>query len=375
MKRILIWALSLALLATPALARERWTAAEARTWYAAQPWPLGANYLPASAINQLEMWQADTFNPAEIEREMAWAEGLGLNTMRVFLHDIVWQQDEAGFKARIDQFLAIAAKHHVRPLIVLFDSCWDPDPKAGKQRAPIPGVHNSGWVESPGRAALDDPAQRPRLEAYVKGVIGAFAKDNRILGWDLWNEPDNPGGGNYAARESRRKYEHVEELLPKVYLWARSVDPVQPLTSGVWRGEDWSRSDNLNTVQKTQLEQSDIISFHDYDWPEKFAERIRQLTPYGRPLICTEYMARAAGSTIDGDLPIAKRANVGMINWGFVNGKSQTQYPWESFQHPYVLSQPPVWFHDLLRPDGTPYRAREAEMLRAYSAAPKGKVP
>jgi GH35 family endo-1,4-beta-xylanase len=236
-------------------------------------------------------------------------------------------------------------------------------------------VHNSGWVQSPGRAALDDPAQVPRLEAYVKGVIGAFAHDDRILGWDLWNEPDNAGGGNYATKESRGKFGHVAELLPQVFAWARSADPVQPLTSGLWHDEDWSKPDTLNVVEKTQLEQSDVISFHDYNWPERFSARIGQLTGYGRPLICTEYMARAAGSTIDAVLPIAKRANVGMINWGFVNGKSHTQYPWESWQHPYVLTQPPVWFHDLLRPDGTPYRQREADILKAVSAAPRGAVP
>ncbi len=171
------------------------------------------------------------------------------------------------------------------------------------------------------------------------------------------------------------KFDHVAFLLPQVFAWARSQGPVQPLTSGVWAGEDWSRPANLNAVQKTQLEQSDIISFHDYNWPERFAARIAQLSGYGRPLLCTEYMARAVGSTIDGDLPIAKRANVGMINWGLVNGKSQTQYPWESWQHPYVLQQPPVWFHDLLHPDGTPYRAHEADMPAQPERGPKKVVP
>jgi hypothetical protein len=375
MKRILLLLSAAILFAAPAAARERWTAAQANAWYAHQAWPLGSNYIPAGAINQLEMWQADSFNPAEIDRELGWAQGLGMTTMRVFLHDALWQQDQAGFQKRIDTFLAIAARHHIKPLLVLFDSCWDPDLQLGKQRAPIPGVHNSGWVQSPGRAALDDPAQVPRLEAYVKGVIGAFAHDDRILGWDLWNEPDNAGGGNYATKESRDKFGHVAQLLPQVFAWAQSVDPIQPLTSGLWHDDDWSKPDTLNAVEKTQLEQSDVITFHDYNWPERFSARIGQLTGYGRPLICTEYMARAAGSTIDAVLPIAKRANVGMINWGFVNGKSQTQYPWESWQHPYVLAQPPVWFHDLLRPDGTPYRQREADILKAVSAAPKGSVP
>src|SRR6201999_3621262 len=135
------------------------------------------------AINELEMWQAETFDPNEIDRELGWAEGIGMNTMRVFLHDLPWQQDSEGYKKRIDAFLAIAAKHHIKPLLVLFDSCWDPNPKLGPQHPPIPGVHNSGWVQAPGAAALRDPQQVPRLKAYVTGVVGALANDPRVLGW------------------------------------------------------------------------------------------------------------------------------------------------------------------------------------------------
>jgi hypothetical protein len=141
----------------------RWSEKQANDWYAPQPWLVGSNYIPANAINELEMWQADTFDPARIDKELAWAEAIGLNTMRVFLHDLLWQQDSRGFTKRIDTFLAIAAKHHIRPLLVLFDSCWDPNPKLGVQRAPTPGIHNSGWVQSPGAAALADFSQYPRL--------------------------------------------------------------------------------------------------------------------------------------------------------------------------------------------------------------------
>ena len=353
----------------------RWPEAKANAWYGAQPWLLGSNYIPADAINQLEMWQGASFDPKRIDLELGWAEKLGMNTMRVFLHDLLWAQDPKGFSARLDTFLAIAARHHIKPMFVLFDSCWDPNPKLGPQHPPIPGVHNSGWVQSPGTKALDDLGQEARLEAYVKGVVGRFAQDDRILAWDVWNEPDNAGGGNYAAEESKHKFERVAALLPKVFAWARSVGPKQPLTSGLWHDPAWNRPASLNAVEKTQLEQSDVISFHEYGWPEAFAARVRELQGYGRPIICTEYMARGNGSTFDGDLPIAKRANVGMINWGFVNGKTQTDLPWDSWHRPYVDMQPTIWFHDILRADGSPYRKAEAEMLKAYSAAPKGIVP
>jgi hypothetical protein len=354
-------------------AREQWSQATANAWYAKQDWLLGANYLPADAINQLEMWQPETFDPERIDKELGWAEGLGMNTMRVFLHDQLWAQDPEGFKRRIDTFLAIAAKHKIRPLFVLFDSCWDPNPKLGPQHPPIPGTHNSGWVQSPGRAGLEDERAYPRLEAYVKGVVGAFANDERILGWDVWNEPDNEGGGNYEKTPG--KAEMVAKLLPQVFAWARSADPIQPLTSGVWHDDDWTSLDKLNPVERTQITQSDVITFHDYSWPETFLKRVKQLKGWGRPIICTEYMARGNGSTFDGSLPIAKTFNVGMMNWGFVDGKSQTRFPWDSWVRPYTLQAPTVWFHDVLNADGTPYRPAEADLLRAYRAAPKGKLP
>ena len=372
----LVAAMAATFAAAPAHAADtaRWSKQQAATWYAKQAWPVGANYLPANAINELEMWQGDTFDPKRIDLELGWAQKMGMTTMRVFLHDLLWKQDAAGFKQRIDTFLDIAAKHHIKPILVLFDSCWDPQPKLGPQHPPIPGVHNSGWVQSPG-VAMDDRSQYPRFEHYVKDIVGRFAKDDRILAWDVWNEPDNPGGGNYDDVEPKDKFDRVAELLPQVFTWARSEHPTQPLTSGVWHDDDWSPKAKLNAVEKTQLEQSDVISFHSYDWPEKFEDRIDQLKPYGRPLICTEYMARGAGSTIDTILPIGKKNDVGMVNWGFVDGKSQTKFPWDSWQRPYTMVQPTIWFHDLLHTDGSPYRQREVRIIHDLSAAPRGEVP
>src|SRR5664279_6216271 len=197
-------------LATAQAVSDRWPEAKAAGWYQQQGWLVGSNYTPAYAINQLEMWQAETFNESQINTELGWAEGLGMNTMRVFLHDKLWQQDPEGFKKRINSFLTIASRHHIRPMLVLFDSCWDPNPKLGPQHPPIPGVHNSGWVQSPGAQVLKDSSQYPRLKDYVTGVVGAFANDNRILAWDIWNEPDNGNIGSYSAIETANKVELVE---------------------------------------------------------------------------------------------------------------------------------------------------------------------
>lgn len=355
----------------------RWTPAEADAWYAKQEWLVGANYTTSNAINQLEMFQAETFDPEAIDRELRWAhEQFGMNTMRVYLHDLLWQQDPQGLIKRVDTFLSIAEKHGIRPMLVLFDSCWDPDPVLGAQHRPIPGVHNSGWVQSPSRHMLVDRANDKHFREYVEGVVGAFANDKRVLAWDLWNEPDNPGGGNYMDKQLKGEQERIAELLPQIFDWARSKKPIQPLTSGVWIGDDWSPgAASLTSIQRTQLDRSDVITFHNYEQPEAFVSRVEQLRKYGRPLICTEWLARGAGSNVDTILPIARRENIGMINWGFVDGAIQTRFPWDSWQRPYTMEPPTVWFHDLLKADGTPYRAREAELFRKLAKTPRKSVP
>jgi hypothetical protein len=352
---------------------ERWPEAKAAAWYAKQPWLVGSNYIPANAINELEMWQAETFDPQTIDKELGWAEGLGMNTMRVFLHDLAWQQDATGYRQRIDRFLAIAAKHRIKPLLVLFDSCWDPFPQLGRQRAPKPGVHNSGWLQSPGAQTLQDPASYPRLEAYVKGVVGAFGKDSRVLGWDVWNEPDNDNKSSYGSKEPTNKVDLVVALLPQVFKWSRAAGAGQPLTSGVWKG-DWSSDEGLSATEKIQLEQSDVISFHNYDSGAEFEKRIKWLERYRRPLLCTEYMARGNGSTFQGSLPIAKKYKVAAINWGFVAGKTQTYLPWDSWQRPYVDREPAIWFHEIFKQDGTPYKKEEVDLIRSLTGSAKGKV-
>ena len=361
-KRVLVYALCLSSMASVAQKpAERWTEAKANAWYDSQPWLVGANYVPSDAINEFEMFQAATFNPALNDKELGLAESIGMNTVRVFLQDQLWASDPEGFKRRLDQFLSIAAAHHIRPMLVLFDSCWEPNPHLGPQHPPIPGVHNSGWVQSPGKERLLDRHAEPELKAYVQGVVGAFGNDPRVLAWDVWNEPNN--GGKDLPADVPAKVKRVNELLPQVFAWAREMNPQQPLTSGVWTG-NWSDPAKESATTKIQLAESDVISFHNYSWPEGFEERIAELRPLHRPLICTEYMARGNGSTFDGVLPIAKRERVGAINWGLVAGKTQTYLPWDSWKRPYVGIQPTIWFHDVFHEDGQPYREREVDLMR-----------
>ena len=362
LKLPLLLAAGAALSQTPIASAEaaRWPVERANAWYQKQGWLVGANYVTSSAVNQIEMFQAGTYDPRRIDNELRAAQIVGFNTVRVFLHDLLWAQDRVGFQRRLAQFVAIAASHGIKPLIVFFDSCWDPVPRLGNQRAPWPGIHNSSWVQSPGAAHLGDPRYRRVLYEYVVGVMSQFRSDDRILGWDLWNEPDNPAS-DYPKTERKDKLELVAALLPEVFQWARSVDPVQPLTSGVWQGSwDPARRTKINGVQ---LDNSDVITFHSYAEPAGFEARIAELAPIGRPILCTEYLARTQGSTVEGILPIAKRHNVGAYSWGMVAGKTQTYLPWDSWKHPYG-SVPEPWFSDLLLPDGRPYRKGEVETIQ-----------
>lgn len=344
----------------------RWSPERANRWYQAQGWPVGANYITSNAINQLEMFQRETFDPRRIDTELGWARTNGFNAIRVFLHDQLWAQDYRGFQGRLAQFVDIAARHGIKPLFVLFDSCWDPFPQAGPQRAPRPGIHNSGWVQSPGAARLDDHGYLRTMRGYVTGVLTQFRSDDRILGWDLWNEPDNPADA-YASVERKDKVDLVARLLPQVFEWARLVDPCQPLTSGVWHGE-WADPGRRSVISGIQLDNSDVITFHCYAGPEEFERRIAELVGLGRPILCTEYMARPLGSTVQDILPIAKRAGVGAFNWGFVAGKTQTFFPWDSWDRPNPdPAMPQEWFHDLLAPDGRPFRDTEIQTVLELS--------
>jgi len=337
----------------------RWSAARANEWYAGQPWLVGANFVPSDASNQLEMWQAESFNPALIKKELGWAAELGMNSMRVFLHDLLWAEDAAGLKERIARYLDIADGKGISTMLVLFDSVWNPDVALGKQPEPRPGVHNSQWVQGPGRA-LADPAQYGRLRDYVEDIVASFGKDERVNVWDVWNEPSNLNGGRFE--ELADKHALITELLPQVFAWARNAGPMQPLTSGVWAGKTLYDDPHA----RIQIENSDVISFHDYQTPELFEAKLLDL-PRDRPLFLTEFMARTPGSTFEGILPIAKREKIASYCWGLVAGRSQTLYPWDSWAKPYVEAMPDPWFHDVFHTDGTPYRDEEVRFIKSMT--------
>ncbi|MBI2927302.1 MAG: endo-1,4-beta-xylanase, partial [Verrucomicrobia bacterium] len=230
-----------------------WSAGKANAWAREKPWLVGCNFGPSTAINQLEMWQPDSFDPVTIDRELGWAEQLGFTSIRVFLHHLLWEQDSKGFLKRMDKFLDLADRHHIGVMFVLLDGVWDPFPKLGRQRDPKPHVHNSGWVQSPGVELIKNPARYEELKPYIKGVVGRFRKDKRIHAWDIFNEPDNPNRSSYGTHEPPNKAEFALMLLRRTFAWAREATPTQPLTAGVWIG-NWGDPAKLSPVEKFMLE-------------------------------------------------------------------------------------------------------------------------
>ncbi|HEY4207937.1 MAG TPA: 1,4-beta-xylanase [Puia sp.] len=324
-----------------------WTKEKANEWYTGKGWLRGCDFIPSTAVNQLEMWQADTFDTATIDRELGFAESIGLNCMRVFLHHVAWQEDSPGFKGRMDKYLSIADRHHIATIFVFFDDCWNATYHPGLQPAPRTGIHNSGWLRDPGQLWYDDAALPALLERYVKDILVTFKEDKRILLWDLYNEPGNSDYGNKSL-----------PLLEKVFQWARQVGPEQPLSAGLW-------NEKLNVLNAFLLSHSDVITYHNYSEPKKHKACIDSLRPYGRPLICTEYMARPRHSTFFNIMPLLKKENVAAINWGLVAGKTNTKYAWDKPMPDGA--DPTIWFHEIFHPDGTPYDPKEAKLIRSLT--------
>ncbi len=326
---------------------DRWSKERVRTWYERTGPIVGCNFLPSTAINSTEMWQAESFDQETIDRELGWAHEAGYNSVRVFLQYVVWKDDPKGLVQRMRRFLAIADKHQITVMPVLFCDCAfsGKEPYLGKQDDPNPGKPNGGWVPSPGLKLVVDSTTWPDLKRYVQDVIGQFADDRRVLIWDLYNEPGQSGLGELSM-----------PLSEIVFEWARAAEPSQPLTISAWVVFDYPMS-------RRHMQLSDVVSFHGYDRPEEFQRKIETCSRYDRPILCTEWLMRQEGNTFASILPVLAHHSIGGYHWGLVAGKTQTWLPW-NFKPGDPM--PKIWQHDVFHADGEPYDAKEFELLRRY---------
>lgn len=343
---------------------QRWSREQIAEWYERQPWLCGFNYLPRTAINWIELWQNESFDAGTIEQELGWAADVGFNTLRTNLHSLVWAEDRDGLRSRIDRFLGIAGRHGMRVMLCPFDDCGfsGHEPRLGAQGDPIPGVHNGGACASPGRTIVRNRQSWDLLEEYVTDVIGHFRDDERILAWDLYNEPGNESVFTAAGGSGQEDplHPHSLELLKQSFVWARRVRPTQPLTSGIWNPA-------LTDQTAILLETSDFPSFHNYFNLEVLTAQVEELKRHGRPLVCTEWLARTLDSRPATHLPYFERERIGCYHWGLVNGRTQTHLPWRGLGS---LGDPGTWFHDLLHADGRPYDAEEIALFRRMLRRP-----
>lgn len=350
----------------------RWSIDKANRWWAETGWICGFNFLPSSAVNFLEMWHRDTFDRATIARELGWASDLGFTALRVNLHYLVWKHDPDGLIERLDWLMAMSDALGLRTVPCFFDDCGFGGFEAsyGPQPDPVPGVHNSRAVASPGRAALLDGSDWDGYETYLRAVIRAFRTDRRVLFWDLYNEPGNRMiFGPEASEIYEPDFSHRSlALMRDAFVWARDEAPIQPLTVAAWvTPAPGSAADPYQTaIDQAALSLSDIVTFHAYWDSPKVQRFIAYLQRMDRPMLCTEWMARPVGSRIDDQLALFKSSNVGCFQWGLVKGRTQTNLPWPSdlvAQHGGVADRS-VWFHDLFDEDGTAYDPGEIRVLR-----------
>lgn len=326
---------------------ERWSRDRIWTWYEQLGTVKGVNYIPRTAVNSVEMWMEETFDPGTIDEELGWAQAAGYTAIRVQLQFVVWQADSGGFLDRVDKLMELAAKHGLRVVPVLFDdlNLAASAPVAGGQPDPVPGVHNSRWVPSPSGEAVTDRGQWPELERYVKDVMGRFKSDDRVLYWDLYNTAGNNG-----------LWEESLPLMDRTFDWARSVGAAQPLAVAAWR-------EFGSAMAARKLERSDLVTFQSFDNVESVEARLQMLQRLDRPIICSDWLLRQAGNNFDKILPLFAAYRVGWFNHGLVAGRTQTFLQQERYRS---AENPDLWQHDVLRDDGKPYDERELELIQGF---------
>lgn len=350
-----------------------WTKEKAWQWYNSRPWMRGCNYMGSDCANRIDQWQSlgfdERLNTADTELRLA-AE-TGFNTIRIILEYVVWEEEHDTFFERFDRYLDTAYKYGISSIVVLGNDCMPPKgpewkrPTLGEQRVDW-GYHGGrkvsqhGTFSTVGYHFLDEPELALRHYEMVREVVERYKNDERICMWDVYNEV---GGSNR---------QHVTmPHLKKYFEIVRQINPSQPLTCCVWSFPDLNDLSSISEVQKYGLENSDIISYHNYQSYEENVRIINMLKKLGRPIVNTEWLARCTHNTVQQMFPLFYLEKIGCTCWGFVAGKYQTYEPWTCIWDQYEKNPDldwdfTKWFHDLYRPSLRPYDPKEIELIKRF---------
>ena len=373
--------------------RNKWTKEEAWSWYNSRPWIRGFNFVPSDCSGWVELWQE--YNHAEkvktIRRELAAASQIGFNAVRQFLAFDVWMYQRESFLKNVEEYLSIAAENGIGVMFVLISDGGVPKKQpifgedkplsgvhgeavnetAGFNVPVIPGIFPNHKVEKPAPAAnpsapkpkyspVDEPELAEKFYIYVDDLAKRYAKDERVIFWNIWNEPGNSNRGMLSVPHMKKAFEIV-----------RSYDPIQPLAADLWRIPKSGRLEDMSEEERIALELSDVISYHDYGSIDHSVRVIDFLRTFDRPMLNTEWLHRVQFNTVFSHLPLYYNNNIAIFNWGFVNGKFSGHEPWEVCWRRYAAGEKldiTKWQHDLLRKNLRPYDPQEIEKFMTYFA-------
>lgn len=352
----------------------KWSKEKAWNWYNAQPWIRGCNYMSADCANRIDQWQEYGFEKRfdTTKRELALMADMGYNSIRIIPEFVVWEKEHDGFMCRFERYIQLAAENGMSCMVVLGNDCCPPKEEAlkrlrlGEQHVDW-GYHGGrkvsqhGRFEGHGYSVLDDLEFAERYYEFVTEIVKKYKNDSRIIIWDVFNEPGNSGRGMLSLPHFKKFFEIIRE-----------INPIQPLTAAIWSCDEGD-FDNMPEIERFCLENSDIISYHNYKSYEKNIVEIKRLKKLERPIINTEWLNRCAGNSVELMFPLFYLENIGCYNWGFVAGKYQTYEPWngvwdEYKENPAAYSDFDFtkWLHDLYRPGHRPYNPREIELIKKY---------
>ncbi len=350
-----------------------WSEEKAWNWYNNTPWLRGCNFMGSDCANRIDQWQEMGFEErlAVADRELKLAAETGFNTVRLVLEFIVWEQEHDGFMERLDRYLSTAYQYGIRSMLVFGNDCMPPKDEFYRPLKLGPQVYDWGYhggrkhsqhdrLAQMGYHLLDEPELAVRHYAWVREIMEVYKDDPRVVIWDLYNEAGN------SLRENT-SFPHVKEF----FRIAREINPSQPITSCLHK--KLFRNSQMPEMEQFILENSDIISYHNYSSYEDNIKIIKHLKSYGRPVIVTEWLGRCLHNTVQELFPLFYLEKIGCYNWGFVAGRYQTYEPWNGTWTDYDNGKADhvdftKWFHDLYRPNYRPYDPKEVKLIKEFCA-------